>query len=274
MHWLSIFQFLLLSTFANATNPKTTLRFETQLDVDMIDIGVQQADEPVVGDAPPSATMIDNRKRYSFDSKTNDEIKAADFQHWRWTRSGRDGTYIVQPKDTSKIQLQHIKDLEFSRVLAQEGDIQKATGSNFTTFSVSEDLENILLSTDHESGWRHSYFANYFVYNVADKVGVSLNQTLGDKTILGELGSGKISLAVWAPTGNIVAWVRDNDLYVTVVGDETIREKRITRDGSKDMINVILLLIFREFATGCMKKRFSEVTSRCCFLLTLLILLT
>jgi hypothetical protein len=130
MHWFSIFHFLLLSTSANATKPKTTLRFEIQLDVDMIDIGVQQADEPVVGDALPSATMIDNRKRYSFDSKTNDEIKAANFQHWRWTRSGRDGTYIVQPKDTSKIQLQHIKDLDFSRVLAQEGDILKATGSD------------------------------------------------------------------------------------------------------------------------------------------------
>jgi hypothetical protein len=61
-----------------------------------------------------------------------------------------------------------------------------------------------MVDTNHESGWRHSYFANYFVFSIKSRKTFALHQSDSDKIIPGELGSGKISLALWAPTGNKV----------------------------------------------------------------------
>ncbi|KAI8850047.1 dipeptidyl peptidase IV N-terminal region-domain-containing protein [Chytridium lagenaria] len=88
----------------------------------------------------------------------------------------------------------------------------------FADFKVSSDLKYLLLEADTEKGWRHSSFANYWVHDIAEKMATP----------------GKISLAVWSPIGHTVAWIRDNDVYVTI---DTKNEVKITEDGSKNIIN-------------------------------------
>ena len=84
--------------------------------------------------------------------------------------------------------------------------------------------------------WRHSYFANYWIYDVANNSISRLTKTKSDNADSAHLGNGKISLAIWSPTGHNVAWVRDNDIFATL---ENGKEIRITNDGSKNVINGI-----------------------------------
>ncbi len=55
-------------------------------------------------------------------------------------------------------------------------------------------------------------------------------------------------LAELSPTGNHVAFVRDNDLYV--IDCETGAEKRLTKDGSSDLLNGILDWVYQEEIYG------------------------
>lgn len=74
-----------------------------------------------------------------------------------------------------------------------------------------------------------------------------LAKSESDKSIPGELGSGKISLAIWSPASNHIAWVRDNDLYVSsILSNGELIENRITTDGSKSIINGISDWVYEE----------------------------
>ncbi|RKO96343.1 hypothetical protein CAUPRSCDRAFT_11966, partial [Caulochytrium protostelioides] len=117
---------------------------------------------------------------------------------------------------------------------------------SYMKFTVSPDERRIVFSTDFESGWRHSFFVNYFVLDRETNALTALPQSKPDKVIDGELGAGKTSLLQFGPTGNTVAWVRDNDLYVTVDAAHGGAEIRVTRDGSKNMINGIADWVYEE----------------------------
>ncbi|KAI9203272.1 dipeptidyl peptidase IV N-terminal region-domain-containing protein [Polychytrium aggregatum] len=113
----------------------------------------------------------------------------------------------------------------------------------YSTFQLSADAKYLLLGTNAEKGWRHSVFADYWIYDTEDKTATKLAQSSSDHHIPNEIGGGKVALALWSPSGHSIAWVRDNDLYVTV--DSTV-EVRLTHDGSKNIINGISDWVYEE----------------------------
>lgn len=46
----------------------------------------------------------------------------------------------------------------------------------------------LLLTLNYEGGWRHSFFADYWIYDLKTKVGKPLNQSVSDKSIPHEKG--------------------------------------------------------------------------------------
>ncbi|KAJ3121511.1 hypothetical protein HK098_003612 [Nowakowskiella sp. JEL0407] len=68
-----------------------------------------------------------------------------------------------------------------------------------------------------------------------------------NKEIPEEIGQGKVALTIWSPVGHTVAWIRDNDLYVTIDGE---KEYQITNDGSKTIINGIADWVYEEEVYG------------------------
>ena len=89
-------------------------------------------------------------------------------------------------------------------------------------YSFSSDEKKILFSTQTEKIYRHSTRSKYYVYNIASK-----------KIEL--LSTEKQRYATFSPTGDKVAFVRNNNLFVKEIEDDGV-ETKLTYDGEKNAI--------------------------------------
>ena len=89
-------------------------------------------------------------------------------------------------------------------------------------YAFSADERRILLETGHESLYRHTYLADYAVWDLAEK------------RLYPVSAGGKQQSATFSPDGLRVAFVRDNDLYVSDYRAGT--EIAITTDGERNRI--------------------------------------
>lgn len=113
------------------------------------------------------------------------------------------------------------------------GDILEFSQLNFgndneknivADYNFSQDEKKILLSLNPEYIYRHSYLADYYIYNIETKELFPLSK------------NGKQRLAEFSPNAEMVAFVRDNNIFV--VDLKTKVEKQITKDGKfNEIIN-------------------------------------
>lgn len=85
------------------------------------------------------------------------------------------------------------------------------------SYLFSADEQKILLSTEFEPIYRHSGVSNYYLYNVSDGSLQKISH------------SGKQRLTTFSPDGRMVAYVRDNNLYVMSLSG--LKETQVTTDG-------------------------------------------
>ena len=129
-------------------------------------------------------------------------------QKYKWVShsSVPDGTYI--DFNWKEFMLNHAE-YDNSTVLALKSDlVDPATGLElfFQDWKLSPDLSHILVATHTVDGWRHSNFADYYLFNIESKQLNHLNHSISDKFIPHEKGSGKISMTLFDPNGHNVAW--------------------------------------------------------------------
>ncbi|MFY8028426.1 MAG: DPP IV N-terminal domain-containing protein, partial [Bacteroidia bacterium] len=103
-------------------------------------------------------------------------------------------------------------------------DADKSSGEIplMTSYQFSPDEKKILLMTEQEQIYRHSFKSDYIVYEVATKKWHQLST------------SGKQQLANFSPDGKHVAFVRNNNLFITDLSSRA--ETQITTDGEKNKI--------------------------------------
>ncbi len=89
-------------------------------------------------------------------------------------------------------------------------------------FQFSNDEKKILITTQIENIYRHSFAANYFVFELATKKLIPVSE------------GGKQELATFSPDGSKVAFVRSNNLFIKDLN--TNEEKQITQDGQFNSI--------------------------------------
>ncbi|ROW02023.1 hypothetical protein VPNG_07635 [Cytospora leucostoma] len=87
----------------------------------------------------------------------------------------------------------------------------------------SPDLNKVLVATDNEAVFRHSFTARYWIVDVA--------QQTAEPLVPGEPDA-VVQLAKWSPTSNGVAFVRNNNLYLRLVGSNEVRQ--VTKDGGQN----------------------------------------
>lgn len=100
--------------------------------------------------------------------------------------------------------------------------IENPVFQNFSDYSFSSDETKILFTTKKESIYRHSFTAEYYIWN----------QTTQEIAPLS--ANGPQQLATFSPDGERVAFVRDNNLFVKSLKFGT--ESQVTRDGKKNEI--------------------------------------
>jgi len=158
-------------------------------------------------------TLEDIWLKYQFYPKTIHGFKSM--------KSGETYTVIDQNNldEYSYKSGKHIKTLIDAGQLIPEGESKPI---RFSSYTFSADESKILLVTDKKSIYRHSFTAEYWVYDFASKK----LQKLSD--------NGAQRIANFSPDGQMVAFMRDNNLFVKNL--QTNTEVQITNDGAINKI--------------------------------------
>ncbi|KAI8390805.1 dipeptidyl peptidase IV N-terminal region-domain-containing protein [Radiomyces spectabilis] len=158
-----------------------------------------------------------------------------------WVENGpRDGMFTYRHTETNDIMLQSVDDGK-PQVYVQAKDMHVGNGLlEFDSFQISSDAGFLMLFTNHTNQWRYSSKTNVYIYNLKDKTIVPLdnNSTIN--------GNPRISYAAWSPKGHQVAYVMDNDLYVSDLKEQ----RRLTYDGSATVFNGVPDWVYEEEVFG------------------------
>ncbi|MFZ8835481.1 MAG: S9 family peptidase [Flavobacteriales bacterium] len=134
----------------------------------------------------------------------------ADGKHYTSLERGANGSAIVkyeyrtgEPVDT----------------LATSLSVFGNADQSFRGYDFSADESRIMISTSIEPLYRHSYYADFYVYNLNSKSTVAIS----------DFAEGKQRLATFSPSAGHVAFMRDNNVFV--VDLETMKETQVTTDG-------------------------------------------
>jgi dipeptidyl-peptidase-4 len=106
-------------------------------------------------------------------------------------------------------------------------------------YSVSPDGRHLLIQTETRPIYRRSFTATYYIYNIQNNR-------------LAPLSEGEPQQApVWSPDGNVIAFVRDNNIFLVKLLYENA-ESQVTKDGRRnEVINGIPDWVYEEeFSTN------------------------
>ena len=111
----------------------------------------------------------------------------------------------------------HEVDTLFDVKTARECDLK-----SFDGFSLSPDEKHLLIYADSEPIYRRSFKATYYTFEIRRNLLKPLSE------------GGKQQVAVYSPNGRMVAFVRDNNIYIKKLDYGT--EVAVTRDGKRNQI--------------------------------------
>ncbi|MDA3929674.1 MAG: S9 family peptidase [Prolixibacteraceae bacterium] len=169
-----------------------------------------------------SLTLEDLTIKKTFKSESVDDVN-----------SMNDGIHFSSLKDENSIVKYSYKTGEQVEVIFELNEVDKCPISNFSEYTFSENEERILLTTNKEKLYRHSYTAEYYVWDFYTKklYEVSLK--------------GPQQVATFSPDGERVAFVRDNNIFVKTIRFGT--EQQVTFDGNfNEILNGIPDWVYEE----------------------------
>ncbi|KAI1494886.1 dipeptidyl peptidase IV N-terminal region-domain-containing protein [Biscogniauxia mediterranea] len=147
-----------------------------------------------------------------------------------WLSGGEDGQYIYAGDDGALV-LENFITGESSTFVS--ADLVPADTYDYW---IRPDLAKVLFATNYTKQYRHSYFSDYSVLDVAS----------GAVTPLVDDQVGDIQYAEFAPVGDAIAFVRGNNLYLSKNGTVS----QITDDGSPDLFHGVPDWVYEEEIFG------------------------
>ncbi|KAK8217049.1 putative dipeptidyl-aminopeptidase B [Phyllosticta paracitricarpa] len=88
----------------------------------------------------------------------------------------------------------------------------------------SPDFKKVLVMTNWEHNWRHSFYGIYYLFDVETQTGEPLDTQHPDV---------RIQLATWSPNSDAIVFTRESNMFLRQLKTTTIT--RITSDGSPDL---------------------------------------
>jgi dipeptidyl-peptidase-4 len=137
-------------------------------------------------------------------------------------RSTSDGLDYTKKEEANKIVKYSYKTGDQVEVIFDLAKIENAGFTEFTDYEFSPDATKILFTTNTKSIYRHSFTAEYFIWNLTTKEMTPLS------------ANGAQQLATFSPDGERVAFVRKNNLFIKSLKFGT--ESQVTRDGKTNEI--------------------------------------
>jgi len=99
----------------------------------------------------------------------------------------------------------------------------------------SKDFKKVLIASDVQKNWRHSFTARYWVFDVAAQIAEALDPANVD---------GRIQLASWSPKSDAVVFTRDNNMFLRKLADNKVIQ--ITKDGGTELFYGIPDWVYEE----------------------------
>ncbi|KAI9710675.1 MAG: hypothetical protein M1820_002508 [Bogoriella megaspora] len=90
----------------------------------------------------------------------------------------------------------------------------------------SSDLKKVLIVSEKESNWRHSFTGLYWIYDV---------ETQSAEPLDPDNRNGRIQLASWSPTSDSIVFTRDNNMFIRKLSEGKVTQ--ITKDGGTELFN-------------------------------------
>lgn len=103
----------------------------------------------------------------------------------------------------------------------------------------SKDLKKVLVATDVQQNWRHSFYARYWIFDVETQQVQPLDETNKD---------GRVQFASWSPQSDAIVFVRDNDLFLRKLSSSAAT--RITTDGGPNYFYGVPDWVYEEEVFG------------------------
>lgn len=106
----------------------------------------------------------------------------------------------------------------------------------------SKDLKKVLIATNKVSNWRHSFYAQYWIFDVATQTAEALDNTMPEA---------RVQLATWSPRSDAIVFTRDNNMFLRKLSSPTVIQ--ITKDGGPNNFYGVPDWVYEEevFQTNC-----------------------
>ncbi|GJE93852.1 dipeptidyl aminopeptidase [Phanerochaete sordida] len=122
----------------------------------------------------------------------------------RWVPEAGDGVFATSQNDEiSLVDLKYRSTLK----LVTMSDVKDAQGTplQWSSWELSSDMKYMLIKSDHVKQWRHSSFGNYYIHDLT---------THTTHPLIAPSNPPLTAFAKWSPTGQAIAYVTQNDLYI------------------------------------------------------------
>ncbi|KAG6917095.1 hypothetical protein DXG01_003915 [Tephrocybe rancida] len=151
-----------------------------------------------------------------------------------WVPTAGDGVFSIF--ELGDLKLVDLK-TNTTKVLVSSKDIKDENGNTLSWFSwdLSPDMKYILLKTGYRKQWRWSTFGNYYVHDIEEKT---------THPIIPPTDPSNTAYATWAPKGQSIAYVTENDLYV--LSTPTSSPIRITSSGNASLFHGVPDWVYEE----------------------------
>lgn len=149
------------------------------------------------------------------------------------TQPAADGVSYYRMKNHSQIVMTDYETGKRDKVVFDSKNIKDSNITQWDGYKFSQKENKILLWTNSNAIYRYSICADYYVYDTAS----------GTMTALSEDGGEEIP--TFAPDGNRIAFVKDNNVFVRDLADGTVQQ--VTSDGKRNsIINAVPDWVYQE----------------------------
>ncbi|KAI0249668.1 dipeptidyl aminopeptidase [Lactifluus subvellereus] len=153
-----------------------------------------------------------------------------------WVSEAGDGVYSVY--EDGFIKLVNLNSNTTTN-LVQLSDLkdEQGNGLGWSSWKLSPDMKYMLIKADHLKQWRWSSFGNYWIFNLETKETYPLVPPSNPPTV---------AYATWSPTGERIAYVMNNDLYVVPTPSPRAYHIPVTNSGNATLFHGVPDWVYEE----------------------------
>ncbi|KAI0315043.1 dipeptidyl aminopeptidase [Amylostereum chailletii] len=157
-----------------------------------------------------------------------------------WVPEAGDGVYSIY--DNGKIELVDLKTNTTTKLLSVS-DVTDEQGNALTwaSWKLSPDMKYVLVKSDWVKQWRWSSFGNFYVHNI---------ETKETHPLIPPSHPPVTAYATWLPTGQSIAYVANNDLYVAPSPSPGSEHIPITNSGNATLFHGVPDWVYEEEIFG------------------------